>query len=357
LSQNQTEMWKFIKAILFLPLSLVYGFIIVSRNKLFDWHILRGKKFSVPVISVGNLSMGGAGKTPQVEYLIRLLKEHKRVAVLSRGYKRKTRGFVEATPQSSYLDIGDEPMQYVTKYPDIIVAVCEKRAKGIAKLLAKETPPEVIILDDAFQHRYVKPSLNILLTDYFDLYVDDFIFPSGKLREYKSGVKRADVVIVTKTDPVLPPIEREFIMKKLQIKQKTYFSYIKYLKPISIHNPEVTLPDRVTTIFMIVGIANPYPFEKYLNDYCIDLQSFIFKDHHRYTKKEIQAIIEEFNNHLSKTKFIVTTEKDAQRFKIEPFRSLLAKLPVYYVPIQVAFHKDEECSFDEVINNNFSSSN
>jgi tetraacyldisaccharide 4'-kinase len=299
--------------------------------------------------------MGGTGKTPHVEYLIRLLKGHKRVAVLSRGYKRKTRGFLEATPESSYLDIGDEPMQYVAKYPDITVAVCEKREKGITQLLAKQDPPEVIILDDAFQHRYVKPSFNILLTDYFNLYVDDFIFPSGKLREFRCGVKRADIVVVTKTDPILPSIEREFIKNKLRIKQKIYFSYIKYLKPISIHDPEITLPDRVTTIFMIAGIANPYPLEKYLNDYCIDLQSFIFPDHHCYTKKNIQTIIKEFNSHLSKTKFIVTTEKDAQRLKIEPFRSLLAELPVYYIPIQVAFHKDEERSFDEIVK--FNSSN
>jgi tetraacyldisaccharide 4'-kinase len=322
---------------------------ILSRNKLFDWKILKEKKFLIPVISVGNLSMGGTGKTPHVEYLIRLLKENKRVAVLSRGYKRKTKGFLEATSESSYLDIGDEPMQYITKHPDITVAVCEKKMKGIAKLLEKQNSPEVIILDDAFQHRYVKPSLNILLTDYFDLYVDDFIFPSGKLREFRRGIKRADIVVVTKTAPVLPDIEREFVRRKLHVRQKIYFSYIKYLQPVSIHNPEKIFPEHVTTIFMIAGIANPYPFEKHLSDYCIDLQPFIFSDHHRYPEKDIRNIIEEFNGHLSRTKYIVTTEKDAQRLKIEPFRSMLANLPVYYVPIQVAFHKDKDMSFDEMI--------
>ena len=341
-------MMKFIKAILFLPLSVVYGFIILSRNKLFDWKILREKKFPIPVISVGNLSMGGTGKTPQVEYLIQLLKEHKRVAVLSRGYKRKTRGFLEATSESSYLEIGDEPMQYVTKFSDITVAVCEKRAKGIKKLLEKQEPPEVIILDDAFQHRQVKPSLNILLTDYFNLYVEDFIFPSGRLREFRRGVKRADIVVVTKTDAVLPPMERKFVENKLHIKQKIYFSYIKYLKPVSIHNPEDILPDHVTTIFMLSGIANPYPFEKYLERYCTDSRSFVFSDHHNYTKKDIQQIVEKFNSHLSRSKVIVTTEKDAQRLKIEPIYSLLKSLPVYYVPIQVAFHKDKE-PFDEMV--------
>lgn len=347
--KNQKTMMKFIQAILFLPLSLVYGFLILTRNKLFDWKILKEKKFPVPIINVGNLSMGGTGKTPHVEYLIRLLKKHKRVAVLSRGYRRKTKGFFEATPGSSYLDIGDEPMQYLTKYPNITVAVCEKRAKGIKKLLEKQEPPEVIILDDAFQHRYVKPSINVLLTDYFHLYVDDFIFPSGKLREFRRGVKRADIVIVTKTDVVLPLIEREFIKRKLRIKQKIYFSYIKYLKPVSIHNPKEILPEHVTTIFMIAGIANPYPLEKHLKNYCIDLQSFIFPDHHRYTEKDIRKIIENFNGHLSKTKFIVTTEKDAQRLNIEPFRSMLASLPVYYIPIEVAFHKDTERPFDEMM--------
>jgi len=346
-------MMRFIKIILFLPFSLIYGFIILSRNKLFDWHILTERKFPVPVISVGNLSMGGTGKTPHVEYLIRLLKEHKRVAVLSRGYKRKTRGYLEATPNSSYLEIGDEPMQYSTKYPDITVAVCRKRAKGIVKLLAKQEPPEVIILDDAFQHRHVKPSLNILLTDYFDLYVDDFIFPVGRLREFKHGVKRADIVVVTKTDPALPLMERVLIQGKLPIQQKIYFSYIKYLKPTPLYDLQATFPQRTTTIFMVAGIANPYPFEKYLNGYCIDLQKYIFPDHHQYTEKNIRSIVEAFNNHLSRSKAIVTTEKDAQRLKMEPFRSLLEKLPIYYVPIEVAFHKETPqnsgCSFDELV--------
>ncbi|MCL2040820.1 MAG: tetraacyldisaccharide 4'-kinase [Bacteroidales bacterium] len=349
-------MKKLIRIVFFLPLSVVYGLLIVIRNKLFDGKILRGKKFPVPIISVGNLSMGGTGKTPQVEYLIRLLKEHKRVAVLSRGYKRKTRGFLEATPQSTHLDVGDEPMQYVTKYPDVTVAVCAKRAKGIAKLLAKPEPPEVIILDDAFQHRYVKPSLNILLTDYYNLYVEDFILPSGSLREFRRGAKRADIVVVTKTNPVLPSVERKIIQEKLHLQphQKLYFSYINYLQPVSIYDQQKTLPERVTTIFMIAGIANPYPFERHLQGYCIDLRRFIFSDHHRFTEKEVAKIIKKFNLHLSKNKVIVTTEKDAQRLKTEPFCSLLKDYPVYYVPIQVAFHEDEKCSFDSVALNHFS---
>ncbi|MCL2512193.1 MAG: tetraacyldisaccharide 4'-kinase [Bacteroidales bacterium] len=347
-------MMKLIKIILFLPLSLVYGFIILSRNKLFDWHILKERKFPVPVISVGNLSMGGTGKTPHVEYLIRLLKEHKRVAVLSRGYKRKTKGYLEATPESSFLDIGDEPMQYATRHPDITVAVCKKRAKGIKKLLAKPEPPEVIILDDAFQHRHVKPSLNILLTDYFNLYVDDFIFPVGKLREFRRGVKRADVVVVTKTDPALPSMEKEFVKGKLPITQKICFSYIKYLNPTPLFDSQAVFPQRATTIFMLAGIANPYPFEKYLNSLCIDLQKFIFPDHHRYTEKEIQSTVKAFNDHLSRSKVIVTTEKDAQRLKMEPFRSMLKSLPIFYAPIQVAFHKDKACPFDEMVKLNSS---
>jgi len=344
-------MKKLAKIILLFPFSLVYGLIILTRNKLFDWGVLREKKFPVPVISVGNLSMGGTGKTPQVEYLIRLLKEHKRVAVLSQGYRRKTKGFLEATPTSSHFDIGDEPLQYATKYPDIIVAVCKKRTKGITKLLAKPEPPEVIILDDAFQHRYVKPSLNILLTDYFNLYVDDFILPSGMLREFPSGAKRADVVVVTKTNNVLPIVDRKIIQTKLQLQQhqKLFFSYINYLKPISLYNPEKELPQHITTIFMVAGIANPYPFEKYLQDYCIDLHRFIFSDHHHFTKKEITKIIEEFDSHLSRKKAIVTTEKDAQRLKSEPFCSMLKDLPVYYVPIEVFFHKEKGASFDEMV--------
>ena len=348
-------MKKLFKIIFFLPLSLAYGLLILIRNKSFDWKILRRKKFPVPVISVGNLSMGGTGKTPQVEYLIRLLKEHKRVAVLSRGYGRKTKGYLEAAPQSSYLDIGDEPMQYATKYPDITVAVCKKRAKGIKKLLAKPEPPEVIILDDAFQHRYVKPSLSILLTDYYNLYVDDFILPSGTLREFRRGAKRADIVVVTKTNVVLPSVDRKIIQKKLRLKprQKLCFSYINYLQPVSVHDPQKILPQHVTTIFMISGIANPYPFEDHLRNYCIDLRPFIFHDHHRFTTKEILKILKKFDRHLSRNKVIVTTEKDAQRLKTEPVYSLLKDLPVYYVPIQTAFHKDMECSFDNKLYNTF----
>jgi len=344
-------MRKFFKILLLLPFSLVYGLMGLIRNKLFDWGIFREKKFPIPVISVGNLSMGGVGKTPQVEYLIRLLKVQKRVAVLSLGYRRKTNGFLEATSTSSHLDIGDESMQYATKFPDVIVAVCEKRKKGISKLLAKQEAPEVIILDDAFQHRYVKPSLNILLTDYFNLYVDDFILPSGSLREFRCEAKRADIVIVTKTNPVLPAIDRKIIQSKLHLResQKLYFSYIKYLMPVSLYEPEKELSQRLTTIFMVVGIANPYPFEKHLQGYCIDLHRFIFSDHHNFTKKEILKIIKEFNQHLSRKKAIVTTEKDAQRLKAEPFSSLLQGLPVYYVPIEVVFHKEEGQSFDELV--------
>ena len=346
-------MKKLVKIVFFLPLSLAYGLVIVIRNKMFDWGILRERKFQVPIISVGNLSMGGMGKTPHVEYLIRLLKAHKRVAVLSRGYKRKTRGFREATPASSYLDIGDEPMQYATRHPDITVAVCAKRARGIAKLMAKAEPPEVIILDDAFQHRYVKPAFNILLTDYYNLYVEDFIFPSGMLREFRCGAKRADMVVVTKTNSVLPTVERKIIQNKLHLHphQHLYFSYINYLHPISLYNPLVVFPDHVTSIFMVSGIANPYPFEQYLQSHCIDLRRFTFSDHHHFTRKEIERIIERFNRHLSRSKVIVTTEKDAQRLKMEPFCSLLKDYPVFYLPIQIAFHKDKQCSFDEWVLN------
>ena len=346
---------KFINAILLFPLSLLYGLIVSMRNKLFNWKILTEKTFPVPIVSVGNLSMGGTGKTPQVEYLIRLLKEDKRVAVISRGYRRKTKGFREATPESSYLEIGDEPMQYATKYPDIIVAVCKKRAKGISKLLAKQEPPEVIIMDDAFQHRYVKPTLNILLTDYFNLYTDDFAFPSGTLREFRRGAKRADIVVVTKTNTVLPSIDRSIIKQKLHLQQhqKLYYSYINYLKPISLHDNQTILSERVTTVFMIAGIANPYPFEKFLQDYCIDLRPFIFSDHHSFTEKEIRKIIAEFDCHLSKNKVIITTEKDAQRLKVEPIYSLLKPLKIYYVPIQIDFHTDTAdntaCPFDEIV--------
>lgn len=337
---------KALRIILLLPFSLIYSAGAFIRNKLFDWGILQEKCVDTPIINVGNLSTGGTGKTPHVEYLIELLKDDYKIATLSRGYGRKTKGYREVDRDSSYLEAGDEPTQFAGKFPDIKVAVCENRIEGVSKLIENDNP-DVIILDDAYQHRYIKPGLNILLTDYYTPYSDDLVLPSGTLRELRSGSKRADIIIVTKTEPaVLSPILKKVMMKKLRIRsnQRLYFSYIEYLPPISIFNSKKKLDEHVTTLFLITGIANPYPLQEEMKKRCSEIYCFTYRDHHSFSEKEISKILSDFNRHLSPKKAIVTTEKDAKRLMVEPFRSMLVNVPIFYVPIKVNLHQHE--SFD-----------
>lgn len=216
--------------LLLLPFAYLYGLLMLIRGKLFDWKILPSESFPISVISVGNLSYGGTGKTPLVEYIIRLLQNEMKLATLSRGYKRNTRGFVLANKDSTYEEIGDEPLQYKTKFSNIEVAVHEKRRKGIRQLLKLFPDLKLVLLDDAYQHRYVKPGLSILLTDFHKLYIKDFPMPAGTLREFRSAAKRADIIIVTKTTSVLSPITRRRITSliKPRVDQQLLFSYIRY---------------------------------------------------------------------------------------------------------------------------------
>lgn len=337
---------KALRIILLLPFSLIYSAGAFIRNKLFDWGILKEKSFDTPIINVGNLSTGGTGKTPHVEYLINLLRDNYKVATLSRGYGRKTKGYRKVNRDSSYLEAGDEPVQFAGKFPNIEVAVCENRIEGVSKLIENDNP-DVIILDDAYQHRYIKPGLNILLTDYYTPYSDDLVLPSGTLRELRSGSKRADIIIVTKTEPaVLSPILKKVMMKKLRIRsnQRLYFSYIEYLPPVSIFNSTKILGEHMTTLFLITGIANPYPLQEEMKKRCSEIYCFTYRDHHSFSEKEISKILSDFNRHLSPKKAIVTTEKDAKRLMVEPFRSMLVNVPIFYVPIKVNLHQHE--SFD-----------
>lgn len=226
----------FLLRILLLPFSLIYGLIVGVRNYFFNNGLLKSVEFKIPVISVGNLSAGGTGKTPHVEYLIRLLKDHFKIAVVSRGYLRKTRGFVLTDINSTVSMVGDEPMQYINKFKNLLVAVDENRNHGIQKLMTSHTELDAVILDDAFQHRYVKPGLSILLTDFHSLYSKDFLLPVGRLRESKKGAKRADIIIVTKTDPVFSPLSKRAVLEQLkpQPHQKVFFSYVTYGLPIPV---------------------------------------------------------------------------------------------------------------------------
>jgi tetraacyldisaccharide 4'-kinase len=327
-----------LRKILF-PFSMLYGFITSLRNILFDKGILKSYSFNIPIIAVGNLSLGGTGKTPQIEYLIRLLNDHYVVATLSRGYKRKSEGFILANETSNAAILGDEPFQFYQKFPKIMVAVDVNRKNGIDRLLEQKTKPTVILLDDAYQHRKVKAGLYILLTAYDDLYADDFVLPTGNLRESRTGMKRAAIVVVTKCPKHISEEEQNQIKKKLNLGklQQLYFSGIDYDDCIYSKNGTVVLSTIKSKEKLIVaGIAKPKPFFDYLQsgqDVCLN-----FPDHHDFTTKDISEISEK-----AKDKMIITTEKDYVR--------LHEKLPannLFYLPIKSSFVKNSN-SFDNAI--------
>jgi tetraacyldisaccharide 4'-kinase len=294
---------KILKILAF-PFSFLYGTILSLRNKLYDIGIIPSKEFDIPVISVGNLCVGGTGKTPHIEYLIRLLKSEFYIAALSRGYGRKTKGFILADTQSTSVEIGDEPLQFKRKFNNLRIAVDAKRVNGIKQLKKNYPSLQCILLDDAFQHRSVNPGLSILLTDYSKLYVNDFVMPTGSLREFKSGALRADIIVITKCPVILLPIERKRLISEINPMphQRVYFSYIKYgdFRPI---NSEEKNPftkeyyfERNYSILLLTGIANTSSLEYYLKDKVKNLERIKFADHHHYTLKDIDSVKKIFNN-------------------------------------------------------------
>ena len=269
---------RFIQFLL-LPFSLLYGMVMLVRNMLFDLGVIPSEKFSIPVISVGNLSMGGTGKTPHIEYLIRLLYGNYFVATLSRGYKRESKGFILANKESNVNDIGDEPLQYLRKFEQVKVAVDEKRVRGIHYLMEKFPGIDVILLDDAYQHRYVKPGLSILLTDYRHLYINDHMVPSGTLREFTIGANRADIIIITKTPKIFSPITRRRILEDLHPKpfQKVFFSYLTYPEPIPVFDDSsLVFPSKLSFILLFTGIANNYPLVEHLERFTSEIKTLHF---------------------------------------------------------------------------------
>ena len=338
--------------IIALPLAFIYGLVARLRNLLFDLGILPAETYDVPVISVGNLSMGGTGKTPHIEYLVRMLKDRYCVAVLSRGYGRVTKGFLLAGHNHTYRDIGDEPMLYKSKFPDIMVAVDADRRHGIRKLAGINPAPGIILLDDAYQHRYVKPGVSILLTDYYHLYTRDHLIPAGRLREPVSGAKRADIIVVTKTDPTLSPlIERELLHELNPHRdQQVCYSYVMYGDPVSLWGEKHDRPVKFKgSVLMIAGIADPYPLEIYLRHHFHDLEQLIYRDHHVFTSADAAEIRSRFKNIIGRNKIIITTEKDAMRLKEKHITDLLNDLPVYYLPVKIEFHPGSKPIFHSYI--------
>jgi tetraacyldisaccharide 4'-kinase len=300
----------------------------------------------MPIIGVGNLSLGGTGKTPFVEYLVRLFSENYKMAVLSRGYGRKTKGFLYGDQYSGHQDIGDEPMQYLRKYQGKIkVAVEGDRVEGVNNLMQDDKNLELICLDDAFQHRYIKPGLSILLTDIHSLYNEDYLFPVGGLRDVVSQAKRADIILVTKTNKVLSPITRrrvKGVLKPLP-NQSLYFSYIGYGQSIAF--PESTQQEpfeKARTIIMFSGIANSYPFQEYLRDLCTELIVLDYPDHYQYKPKDLKTIRNKYDETFSRNKVIVTTEKDAMRLLKSEYLRELKNLPLFYIPIEMKMHGLDE---------------
>lgn len=337
---------------LLLPISLIYSFVLYIRHKLFDWGILKSKSYDIPNICIGNLNLGGTGKTPHIEYLVRLLSDKYNIAVLSRGYGRKTKGFILANSSHTHEDIGDEPLQYFKKFSNISVAVDEDRCEGMERLLQEENPPQVVLLDDAYQHRKIKSGLNVLLTDYYYLYSKNYLVPAGGLRDIKAAAKRADIIVVTKSPEVLTPYYKKDVEESLKPlpHQKLFYSYIEYqdFQPLSKCSFNTNIKE-AKTVLLLCGIANTYSLEDHIKRKYNTISNIKFNDHHNFTEKDIDMIIEKYNSLIGKNKVIVTTEKDAMRLINSSYISKFDNIPIFTIPIKVKFHKEENNSFDDEI--------
>ena len=336
------------------PLSWFYGLGVRFRNTLFETGFLKSRSFSIPVISVGNITVGGTGKTPHVEYLIRLLQDHSRVAVLSRGYKRKSHGFQIANESSTARTIGDEPFQMKQKFPKVIVAVDKNRVHGIEALNQKYQDIDVILLDDAFQHRYVKPGINILLVDYHRLIIYDTLLPAGRLREPLTGKNRADMVIITKCPKDLKPMEYRVITKAMDLYpyQQIFFTTLEYgeLTPLFKKEAPTVNLDKLKdhNVLLLTGIASPRQMKEDLTPVVSKLSMLSFPDHHAFSQKDIEQISSEFAK-LPSPKCIITTEKDAARFIGLEGLSNEIKENIYILPVHIKFMLNQEEKFNENI--------
>ncbi len=328
------------------PFAVIYNLITSLRNIFFDLGILKSTSFSVPVIVVGNLNVGGTGKTPQIEYLIRLLKKDFKTVVLSRGYKRKTKGFLLLNSTHSAEDVGDEPLQFFKKFTGINVAVDADRTNGIQQLLKIETPPEVVLLDDAFQHRKVKAGYYVLLTKYNDLFSDDFLLPTGNLRESRRGARRANLIIVTKCPKDLSKEKQKAVIRKMNLtsEQEVFFSTIVYNEELKGADSILNINDlKYKEVLLITGIANPDPLLNYLKTKEIKCKHLKYPDHHNFSKEDLVKIKTAFNNFNSKDKVLLTTEKDYVRLE-KDIESL------HYIEIKTSIIDDEKL-FDSHIHN------
>ncbi len=336
----------FLSKLVLLPCSKIYGAATYMRNKFFDWKILKEVEFDVPVITVGNLAVGGTGKTPMVEHIVSLLKNTYKIAVLSRGYKRETKGFIIAGRNSTPRDIGDESFQIYNNFNGgITVAVCEDRVEGIKKLLSIDPNIQLIILDDAFQHRYVKPTLSIILSEFARPIYNDSMLPYGRLREPARGVNRADILVISKCPNTLKPIDYRNVSNayELQAWQQLFFSHFDYhpLQPVfedmATSVPYLEWLTENDSVLAVAGIGNPRPFVKHIKSYAAKVKVDVYPDHHQYTKRDIDHLIERYESLRGNQRIIITTQKDAVRLAANPYYPHHLKEVTYYLPIAIAF--------------------
>lgn len=335
---------------LLLPFALIYRCIAVVRNWLFDWGLLKSKAYDVPVIVVGNITVGGTGKTPHVEYLVRLLCSKRRVAVVSRGYGRSTKGFVEVRPEADAKSVGDEPLQIKRKFTDVCLAVDEVRTHAIDHLLAVGAA-DTFILDDAFQHRHVKAGLNIVLVDYNRPIFNDMMLPAGRLREPRSGIGRANIVVVTKCPDTLTEQQQRDFTDRLRLKPGTdvFFTRFGYGQLTAIGNSPSALDLNGSTVVVATGIARPERLYGQLTNLGTNVVSLKFPDHHFFTPNDIDKVVNLYQSVKSEQKMVVMTEKDAMRLTPELICQF-GDVPVYYLPIQVEFI-DGQSRFDALVAN------
>ena len=338
--------------LLLFPFAIIYGIVIKIRNLLYDTHKFKSIEFNFPIICVGNIATGGTGKTPMVEYLIGLFKDEFRLAILSRGYKRKSTGFLKASEHISALELGDEPYQFYLKFPDQIISVHESRILAIPILLQNCPNLQAIILDDAFQHRQIKAGLNILLTDYNNLYTKDFYLPTGDLRDSVSSANRAQIVVVTKCPETISEEDMIYTKHKLNIleHQHIFFSKIEYGEPYHLFNPkDLWIITRDLEVLLVYGIANPKPLKSFILDRAYTYYQLAYPDHHIFSSLDMKEIIETFFSISTNNKIILTTEKDAVR--LTKFKTELELLPIYVLPIQFKLLNNKESEFKNLISN------
>lgn len=351
---------KLLATLILKPLSWLYGMGVGVRNLMFRWKILKSRKFNIPVITVGNIAVGGTGKTPHTEYIIAMLKaKGYKIGVISRGYRRKTKGFVEITTHSTPWDVGDEPYQMFGKYHDANThfAVDEKRCEAIERLTELYPELNVIVLDDAFQHRYVKPSFSIVLTEFNRPVFFDHLMPFGRLREGRSAMARADVVIVSKCPDKLKPLEYRIFKNHLNLfpYQHLFFSRYNYLNPRPLfpddttYQPSLQFMGDDDTILVVTGVANPRPLVHYLRHYKPRILGQVFPDHHDFSRKDLEAIKDKFQRARGVNKIIITTEKDAVRLIHNPYFPSELRRYIYYIPIEVKFEPNNAGTFDDTI--------